>query len=69
MAEEKFKLWFSQKQKANRKRNEPDRKTVFGILEDGSIVEYTEATAIGSDSSCNWDDAKLLGIGDYHHSE
>ena len=71
MAKKKHKLWFSQKQKDSRtsERNSPDRKTPFGILEDGSIVEYTEATAVGSDSSCDWDDAKLLGIGNYHHSE
>ncbi len=67
--EKKFKLWFSQKQKDFFEREIPKRKITFGILEDGRIVEYTEAILIESDYSSNWDDAQFLGIGRFHHLE
>ncbi|MBU2635195.1 hypothetical protein KJ841_01820 [Patescibacteria group bacterium] len=69
MGKKKYNLWFSKKQRAKIRENEGFGKTVFGILEDGSIVKYTEAIPVGSDETCNWDDAKCLGVGDYHHSE
>lgn len=67
MTEEKRKLWFSQKQADDIAKNDPNKELTFGTLEDGSVVEYTDATFIGSDSSPGWDDAIMLGIGTFHH--
>jgi len=58
-------LWFSE---MDRRRRDRERLPVlFGKLENGDVVEYTEMTITGIKP--NNSDAELLGIGEYHHTQ
>jgi len=71
----KMRLYYSEKQKAIG-RNMPLMRSdgtlfytsdCFGLLNDGRIVEYTEAIS-GRKGTCNWDDAVFLGWGTWDHN-
>jgi len=61
----KYKLWFSQKQKRVDQEDPSPKGQIFGLLENGKVIEYTEAISIDSDQRPIWDDAVLLGVGDF----
>ena len=63
------KFWYSQKQReVIDSFGHPHRN--FAQLSNGEIVRYTEwKSGKHINEPCNWDDAKLLGEGTYHHTD
>jgi len=64
--EKEYNLWFSEKQKKWYEKTGRDK--IFGLLESGEVVEYTEAVSVQEEPISLWDDLKYLGVGRYHHS-
>jgi hypothetical protein len=56
---EKRELWFSEKQRKVRLRFE--QPIIFGLLEDGTVKEYTEVCDIGEGPTGSWDDYVFVG--------
>ena len=62
----KYHLYYSRQQQEQANTLDNDSCRVFGKLENGKIVEYTEATLT---KHSNWEDAVYLGVGYFHHVE
>lgn len=67
MEKQIYKLFYSKKQEEMCKLlDELKYKKIYGILESGEIVQYTEMMPKGHS---NWNDAVFLGYGYFHKLE
>ena len=65
MTDEKYDLWYSPTQQRHMLDRGAD--VLFGQLENGQIVEYTQAVKVGNPLTNIFDDSAYLGRGMFHH--
>lgn len=58
-------FWFSKKHRQNM--NQMGRPLAYAKLEDGEVVEYTDALDADSGDKPEWPDAEFLGRGAHSH--